>query len=68
MSLTVTADRDVCIGSGMCVAYAAGTFDQDGEAKVVVLDPPGDDADTIRNAVEACPTRALALVDEGNDS
>lgn len=64
MRITIAADRDVCIGSGMCVAYAAGTFDQDGEAKVVVLDPPRDDADTIRTAVEACPTRAITLVEE----
>ena len=61
----ITVDRDVCIGSGMCVVYAPGTFDQDAEAKVVVLDPLGDDLDTIRTAVEACPTRALQLVDEG---
>ena len=52
----------------MCVAYASGTFDQDGEAKVVVLDPPVDDVETIRTAVEACPTRAIRLVDEGNES
>ena len=65
MTVSITADREVCIGSGMCVAYAARTFDQDGEAKVVVLDPAGDDLDTIRTAVEACPTRALKLVDEG---
>jgi ferredoxin len=66
VTISITADRDVCIGSGMCVAYAAGTFDQDAEAKVVVLDRPGDDTDTIRTAVEACPTRALTLTDEGN--
>lgn len=65
MTISITADRETCIGSGMCVAYAGATFDQDGEAKVVVLDPPGDDADTIRTAVEACPTRALTLTDEG---
>ena len=65
MTLTITVDRDTCIGSGMCVAYAAATFDQDAEAKAVVLDPPGDDDDTIRTAVEACPTRALTLTDEG---
>ena len=48
--------------------YAGATFTQDAEAKAQLLDPIGDDLDTIRTAVEACPTRALALVDEGNDS
>ena len=64
--IPIHVDRDVCIGSGMCVLYAPGTFGQDGEAKAVVLDPAGDDADTVRVAVDACPTRALTLVDEGN--
>lgn len=62
-ALTITADRDVCIGSGMCVTYAPGTFDQDDEAKVVVADRPGDDLDAVRDAVEACPTRAIALTE-----
>lgn len=66
MTLTITIDREVCIGSGMCTVYAGTTFSQDGKAKAVLLEPVGDDPDTIRTAVEACPTRALALVDEGN--
>jgi ferredoxin len=65
MAGSITADRERCIGSGMCSVYAAGTFTQDGEAKVVLLDPPGDDPETIRIAIEACPTRALAMNDDG---
>ena len=60
----VTVDRDCCIGSGMCVIYAPGTFDQDATAKAVVRDPVTDGLDAIRTAVEACPTRALSLVSE----
>lgn len=65
MSVTITADREVCIGSGMCVTYAAGTFTQDAEAKVVLLDPCTDELDVVRAAVEACPTRAITLTFEG---
>ena len=65
MAELITADRERCIGSGMCSVYAAGTFTQDDEAKVVLLDPPGDDLETIRVAVEACPTRALTMNDDG---
>ena len=65
MAGRITADRERCIGSGMCSVYAAGTFTQDEEAKVVLLDPPGDDLETIRVAVEACPTRALTMNDDG---
>jgi ferredoxin len=50
----------------MCVNYADGTFTQDGEAKVVVLDEPTDGLDEVRAAVEACPTTAIQLtIDEG---
>jgi ferredoxin len=57
----VTVDRDRCIGSGMCSVYAPGTFTQDGEAKVVVIDPSGDPVEAIDTAVEACPTGAIQL-------
>jgi ferredoxin len=65
MAGRITADRERCIGSGMCSVYAGGTFTQDEDAKVVLLDPPGDDPETIRVAIEACPTRALAMNDDG---
>lgn len=64
---SVTVDRDVCIGSGSCVLYAPATFTQDDEAKAVVLDHSTDSLESVRTAVEACPTRALTLstTDEG---
>jgi ferredoxin len=60
----VTVDRDTCIGSGMCVVYAPGTFVHDDAAKAMVRTPSTDDVDAVRTAVEACPTRALRLVTE----
>lgn len=64
----VTIDRDRCIGSGMCVVYAPGTFDQDTTAKAVVREPADDDLDEVRAAVEACPTSALSLVTDEQGS
>jgi ferredoxin len=61
---SLSADREVCIGSGVCVTYAPGTFDQDAEAKVVLRHPSTDGIDEVRAAVEACPTRAIALDEE----
>lgn len=61
--MSVSVDRDLCIGSGMCVVYAPGTFENDDEAKVVLLDPPGDTPGDIAAAVEACPTGALRLTE-----
>jgi ferredoxin len=59
---TIVVDRDTCIGSGMCLMFAPGTFAQDDEAKSYVLDPEGDSPEDIAGAVDACPTRALRLV------
>jgi ferredoxin len=47
----------------MCSVYAPGTFVQNDQAKVIVIDPPGDPLESIRIAVEACPTGALELLD-----
>jgi ferredoxin len=58
---TVTIDRELCMGSGLCVLYASGTFEHDGETKAVVLDRPTDDLDAVRNAVSACPTAAITI-------
>ena len=54
---TITVDRELCMGSGMCIVYAPGTFAHDDETKAVVVDPAGDPIESIRNAVCAigCP-------------
>jgi ferredoxin len=61
---TIAVDRELCMGSGLCVIYAPATFSHDEQAKAVVVDPAGDPIDMIRTAVEACPMHALRL-DEG---
>jgi ferredoxin len=58
---TVTIDRSVCMGSGVCVTYAGQTFDQDEEARARVINPEGNSLDDIRVAVEGCPTGAISL-------
>jgi ferredoxin len=60
-SLQISIDRDLCIGSGVCLVYAAGTFTHDGESKAVLVDPITDSVEHIRVAVEGCPTGALRL-------
>jgi ferredoxin len=63
----IVVDRDLCMGSGMCIVYAPNTFAHDDETKAVVIDPAGDPIDAIRNAVQACPTSAIRLVDENDE-
>jgi ferredoxin len=62
----IAADRDKCIGAGMCVMTDDAVFDQDDDGVVVVLTgevPAGEDA-KVRDAVNLCPSGALALLQE----
>ena len=63
--MRVIADRDVCIGAGMCVMTAEGVFDQDDDGIVVVSDPevPADEFHRVRRAVTLCPSGALRLAE-----
>ncbi len=60
----IAVDRELCMGSGMCIVYAPGTFAHDEETKAIVVDPTGDAIDAVRIAIEACPTGALSLTSE----
>ena len=60
----VHADRDVCIGAGMCVLSAGAVFDQDDDGIVVLLDEHPADEAAVRDAVANCPSGALSLTEE----
>ncbi len=60
----VHADRDVCIGAGMCVLTAGAVFDQDDDGIVVLLDEHPSDEAAVREAVANCPSGALSLTEE----
>jgi ferredoxin len=62
---TIVIDRELCMGSGMCIVYAPNTFAHDDETKAVVVDPAGDSIDAVMNAVQACPTSAIQLLNDG---
>ncbi|HLU56174.1 MAG TPA: (4Fe-4S)-binding protein [Pseudonocardia sp.] len=59
--MRVRADRDVCIGAGLCVVTAGEVFDQDDDGIVVVLDEHPADVAAAREAVANCPSGALSL-------
>jgi ferredoxin len=59
--MRLTVDRELCLGSGLCIVYAPNTFAHDEQAKAVVVNPDGDSIDAIRTAVSACPTSAIHL-------
>ena len=53
------------MGSGTCLTWCPGSIELDAEGKAMVRHPVSDGLDAARNAVEACPTEALALTDRG---
>ena len=61
----IEVDRERCVGSGTCEMLAADLFEVGDEGIVAVLRPEldGDDVDVAEEAVRACPTQALSLVD-----
>ena len=63
--MKIEADRDVCIGAGMCVMTAEEAFDQDDEGIVVVRDAEvaSEHAAAVARAVAGCPSGALRRID-----
>jgi ferredoxin len=68
--MKVVADREICMGAGMCVMTADAFFDQDGDGIVfltsdeVPAGPHTELARRVRNAVKLCPSGALQFVSE----
>jgi ferredoxin len=63
--MKIAADRDVCIGAGLCVGTSEAVFDQDDGGLVLVLveEPDGADGDAAREAVSLCPSGALRVIE-----
>lgn len=63
--MKVEANRDVCIGAGMCVLTAEDVFDQDDDGIVVVreVEVPPEHAEAAARAVASCPSGALQRID-----
>ncbi|MEU3754337.1 (4Fe-4S)-binding protein [Streptomyces olivoreticuli] len=63
--MRVTADRDVCVGAGLCALTAPGVFDQDDDGVVTVLasDPGADQRPDVREAVHLCPSGAVRIIE-----
>jgi ferredoxin len=64
---SIDIDGDVCMGSGVCVVYAARTFEVDDETKSTVVDAAGDPLEQIRTAAAGCPTGAITVTVHAED-
>ena len=59
---SIRIDVERCMGSGTCVFHAPNVFAVDPETSLArVKDPAGDPFDQVLDAVDACPTQAIAV-------
>ena len=59
----IAADRDVCIGAGLCAMAAAGVFDQnaaDGRVQLLVAHPSAEELEAVEEAIALCPSGAIS--------
>lgn len=62
--MRIEADRQVCIGAGMCVLAAPALFDQDEDQGLVLLlepEPPEGQHEPARTAEATCPSGAIRV-------
>lgn len=64
--MRIVVEADKCIGGGQCVLASPDVFDQDDDGIVVVLEerPTRDSEESVKDAIEVCPARAIQLVQE----
>ena len=59
-----SVDRDKCQGAYICESIAAQTFKVNNDGISEVIDPQGDDEQTIQQAINSCPYAALSWKEE----
>lgn len=68
--MRVSADREICFSAGICVMAADSFFDQDVEGIVLLAsaEVPVDAQRSVANAVKLCPSGALRMVTDQQDT
>ena len=63
--MKITVDRSKCEGYARCVQAAPKVFQLDNKMIAEVVDPHGDTNETILLAARLCPTKAIAVEEDG---
>lgn len=61
---TIEVNQVTCVGAGQCVFVAPEIFtqrDEDGIVELLNEHPDDDQLEDVREAIEVCPARAIAL-------
>ncbi len=56
-------DSDTCTGCELCTQIASNTFAMSDDGVAEVVNPTGDDQDTIQEAIDSCPVTAISWKD-----
>lgn len=61
--MRIVVDRGLCRGHAVCMEEAPNVFkvERDGKLTVLVPEPPVDEQERVRLAVQYCPTGALSV-------
>jgi ferredoxin len=65
VTLEISINRELCMGSGNCSFWAPGVFDLDDDGIAVVLDVTAQPDDKIVLAAQGCPTQAITVTRDG---
>lgn len=65
--LKINLDRERCIGTENCHAYAPHTFATDDTSRVMIIGIDADDEESIRTAIASCPVSALAIAESEDE-
>ncbi|GAA4612088.1 ferredoxin [Actinoallomurus liliacearum] len=61
--MRVSADKETCAVSSLCVYRVPEVFDQDDDGAVEILDtePPSSLHEAVRSAARSCPTQSIRV-------
>lgn len=57
-------DQSQCIGCGLCVDLAPGTFELNAASLSEVINPTGDPEEVIQEAIDNCPVSCISWAEE----
>ncbi len=61
--LRIWVDHSRCVGNAMCLATAPRAFAHNANRQSEVVDPAGEEPETILEAASSCPTSAIHVED-----
>ena len=63
MAKILVVDKNKCIGCGTCTVLAPKTFKLGNDNKAEVINPPADEEEKIKEAIDSCPVEAIKVIE-----